>query len=294
MSKISKEKIGKMILKTIGLKNALKLYYRIKTGRKLNLKNPTRYSEKIQLRKYLHHSNELYILCADKYKVREYIKEKIGEEYLVPMYFAKEQITVEDLEKLPNAFVLKTNNATKTNIIVRNKQEENLEEIVRKMNEYTKLKFGYRTFELFYNKIKPMIIAEKYIGSSDGLVPNDFKFFCFKNNGSNPKIIIQVDYGRFSDSHVRHFYNEDWKEIPMTNRKNSPIDHIVEKPQNYEKMLEIVKILGNDFDFVRVDLYEVEGKIYFGELTFTDGSGYNPIKPDEYDKIFGSYWHFEQ
>lgn len=291
MNQLTKEKIGKIVLKTIGLKKALKLYYKVKTGRKLNINNPQRYTEKIQLRKCNSVNNQTYILCADKYKVREYIKEKIGEEYLIPIYFAKKKITINDLESLPDSFVLKTNNASQTNIIVKDKTKENLELIVAKMNKFIKYRFGYRSFELFYNNIEPYIIAEKYIGKINGDVPNDYKFFCFTQKDKTTKIIIQADCGRFSDRHIRYFFDEHWNKLEMTNCDNGENNYDIERPQNLEKMLDIAKKLSSDFDYVRVDLYDVDNKIYFGELTFTDGSGYDPIKPDEYDKILGSYWN---
>ena len=175
-----KELIGKLMLNIFGLKRSLKIYYKVKTGKKLDLDNPKRYTEKIQLRK-LNYNNPMYIKCADKYKVREYVKDKIGEEYLIPVYFAKESITEEDIKKLPNSFVLKTNNASKTNIIVSDKKKIDIKNTINLVNKFLKYKFGYRTFELFYNEIEPMVIAEKYIGTKDGKTPNDYKFHVFNN-----------------------------------------------------------------------------------------------------------------
>ena len=280
MKDVAKEKIGKIMLSVFGLKTSLKIYFRLKTKMKLNLDNPKRYSEKIQLRK-LNYNNPLYILCADKYKVREYIKEKIGDEYLIPLYFAKKEITKEDLEKLPNQFVLKTNNASKTNIIVNDKEKINIDDVVKKMNKFIKYKFGYRTFELFYNEIDPFIIAEKYIGT-ENQVPNDYKFHCFRQLDGKVKILVQVDVGRFSDNHYMAYFDEKWNMQPfgIEERKRSTT---FAKPKNLSKMIEISKKLSKDFDYVRVDLYEVSGKIYFGELTFTDGSGYDVLQPDKYD-----------
>lgn len=288
MKDVAKEKIGKIMLSVFGLKTSLKIYFRLKTKMKLNLDNPKRYSEKIQLRK-LNYNNPLYILCADKYKVREYIKEKIGDEYLIPLYFAKKEITKEDLEKLPNQFVLKTNNASKTNIIVNDKEKLNIDDVVKKMNKFIKYKFGYRTFELFYNEIDPLIIAEKYIGT-ENQVPNDYKFHCFRQLDGKVKILVQVDVGRFSDNHYMAYFDETWNMQPfgIEERKRSTT---FAKPKNLSKMIEISKKLSKDFDYVRVDLYEVRGKIYFGELTFTDGSGYDVLQPDKYDIEWGTYWN---
>ena len=289
MKDVLKEKIGQTVLKVFGLKKSLKIYYKLKTGMKLDLDNPTSYSEKIQYRKLNYKDNPLYVVCADKYVVREYVKEKIGEKYLIPLYFAKSSITKEDIESLPNSFVLKTNNASKTNIIVSDKSKHNIKEIVNKMNKYVKYKFGYRTFELFYNDIKPLIIAEKYLGTKDGLVPNDYKFFSFKQSNNTSKILIQVDQGRYTDSHYRAYFDEKWNLEPYGNEMGE-YNHKFEKPKKLNEMLKLVKKLAEDFDFVRVDLYEVDNKIYFGELTFTDGSGYDILEPRSYDKLWGTYW----
>lgn len=285
----TKEVIGKTMLKIFGLRKSLEIYYRIKTKHKLHLDNPERYSERIQVRKLNYKENPLYVLCADKYKVRDYVKEKIGEEYLIPLYFAKKTITKEDLEELPNKFVLKTNNASKTNIIVKDKKTEDLDKIVQTMNKYVKYKFGYRTFELFYNEIEPYIIAEKYMGTPD-MVPNDYKFFCFKQKDGKTKIIIQMDIGRYTNNHCRAYLTEDWQIEPYGNEMNEEDIDLFKKPKNLQKMLDISRKLSEDFDYVRVDLYEVGGKIYFGELTFTDGSGYDLLKPEKYDYEWRKYW----
>lgn len=285
-----KEIIGKTMLKFFGLKKSLKIYYYLKTGMKLNIDNPTRYSEKIQYRK-LNYKNPLYVLCADKYKVRDYVQKKIGEEYLIPQYFAKKRIEKKDLEELPNNFVLKTNNASKTNVIVNDKNKLDLDATAKKMNRYVKYKFGYRTFELFYNDIEPLIIAEKYIGTQEQ-VPNDYKFYCFKQKNGTIKMIIQMDVARFTKDHARAYFNEKWEMLPYGNADAASKKQIkFNKPKKLKEMIEIAKKLSSDFDYVRVDLYEVEGKIYFGELTFTDGSGYDLLKPDKYDIEWGTYWN---
>lgn len=285
-----KEFVSKNIfLRFFGLENSLKIYYKLKTGHKLNLENPKRYSEKIQYRKLKEKDNELFALCADKYRVREYIKNKVGEEFLIPLYFAKEKITKDDIAKLPNQFVLKTNNASKTNIIVNDKANENIDKIVKKMNKYVNYEFGYRTFELFYLKIKPLIIAEEKLAGNDGNVPNDYKFFYFNQKNGKYKLVIQVDHGRYSDNHSRIFLDEKWRVLPIKNDTRNT-NYVFSKPKNFDTMLRIVKTIGEDFDHVRVDLYEVDDKVYFGELTFTDGSGYELLKPEIHDFRWGNYW----
>lgn len=290
MSKIKKIKIyitlnRYLLLPLFGKERLLKLFYKLKLKQKLNLSNPMKFSEKIQVRK-LDEDNELFIKCADKYKVREYVSEKIGEEYLIPIYFAKESIAINDLEKLPNSFVLKTNNGSSTNIIVFDKKKENLSNIVSKINKYSKLKYGYAMLELFYNKIKPMIIAEKLLLDNDN-VPFDYKFHCFNDN-KQCKIFIQVDYDRFT-MRGRNLYDEHWNEVSYVLGYKSD-NRVIKKPEKLDEMIDIVKKLADNISYVRVDLYYIDNKIYFGELTYTHGSGYVHFEPEEYDKIWGNYW----
>ncbi len=288
-----RETIGEILYKTIGLKNSIKLYYYLKFKRVPNLDDPVRFSEKIQRRKW-YYDNPLYSKLADKYGVREYVSEKVGDKVLIPIYFAKEEISVKDLKKLPNSFVLKTNNASGTNIIVRDKKKENLQELVDRMNSYVKCKFWYRTFEMFYKNIKPLIIAEQYLETEDGYVPNDYKFHIF-NNKDGRKIIIQADHGRYTEKHDRAYFDEDWKMLDFNNGQAFEAkDFKFKKPKNYKKMLDIVYKLSEDFEYVRVDLYNDNGNIYFGEITFTDGSGLDPFDPDDADFVWGEYWKDEK
>lgn len=287
-----RELIGMILYHTIGLKNSIRLYYFLKFKKIPNLKDPKRFTEKIQLRK-VNYDKKIYSKLADKYEVRKYIEKEIGEDILIPLYFAKPYITIEDLENLPNSFVLKTNNASGTNIIVKDKSKENLSELVKRMNKYVKTKFWYRTFEMFYKNIKPLIIAEKYLETKDGFVPNDYKFHVF-NKQDSQYILIQADHGRYSEKHDRAYFDENWNIIDMNNGEKFESDFTFDKPKNFKKMLEIVKKLSKKFDYVRVDLYNDSGKIYFGEITFTDGSGLDPYEPDENDFKLGSYWDYEK
>lgn len=277
-----KELFGKIIYNLLGLKLSLKIYYYLKTGLKLNLENPIRFNEKIQHRK-LNSNNPLYSICADKYSVREYVKNKIGEDYLIPLLFVGDNLTKKDIDKLPNSFVVKTNNASKTNIIILDKNVENLDNIINKVNKFLKIEFWYRSFEMFYKKISPKVIVEKLLLTDKGKVPDDFKFHVFKN-----KIIIQVDSDRYND-HKRLFFSEDWKELDFSLgfKKN---ESKFNKPDNLKEMITVAKKLSEDFDYVRVDLYNLNGKIYFGELTFTHGSGFEKFSPDSIDIEWGSYW----
>lgn len=284
-----------IMLPIFGLERSIRIYYYIKTGKKINIENPTYYCEKLQIRKM--NPKPIYSQCADKHLVREYVKEKlkkanIKDDIIIPEYFAKKSITLQDLKNLPEKFVIKTNNGCKSQVIVYDKKKANLEKIVRKMNNDVKIKFGYNSFEMFYNDIDPLIIAEELIGDGKS-VPDDYKIFCF-NQGNDEFIIrVQVDHGRFTDMHSRAYLNEKWEIQPYGNDGKVQATYF-EKPKNLNKMIKIAKVLASDFDFVRVDLYSVQSKIYFGELTFTDGSGYELIKPEEYDREWATYWKQEK
>ncbi len=271
----------------LGETGTIKYLYKKRMGEKLNLDNPKKYNEKIQRRK-LEKNNPLYIKCADKIAVREYVKEKIGEKYLIPLYLTTDKLSLKNIEELPNSFILKTNNASGTNIIVFDKEKENLKKIIKLMNRYIKIRYGYVGLELFYNRIKPKIIAEKLILNENDEIPEDFKFHCFKKNGEF-KIIITHMYDR-STTPKKNGYDENWNFLPYEMgfpTGNKPL----ERPKEIGEMLDIVKKLAEDFEYIRVDLYLVKNKIYFGELTITPGSGYSKFRPPEYDEVWGSYWN---
>lgn len=278
-----REIMGKICLKLLGLKLSLRLFYFLKTGEMINYQNPKRFNEKIQVRKLNYH-NSLFSLCADKYKVRDYVSKIVGAKYLIPLLYAGKGITKEVIEKLPKAFVMKTNNASKTNIIIKDKKDESTDLILNKINKYLKRKFWYRSFEMFYANIKPMIIVEELLLTKEGNIPNDYKLHVF-NNG---KVIIQVDFDRMTN-HKRAFYDENWQELDYTLGFKKSGDKL-SKPENLNEMIGIAKKLAKDFPYVRVDLYNVDGKIYFGELTFTHGSGFEKFTPDKIDYEWGSYW----
>ena len=244
-------------------------------------------SEKLNTRKL--DNNPLYTKCADKINVRDYVKEKIGEEYLVPSYFTCKKLTDELYDKIPKSCVLKTSDGSGTIKIIYDKEKENKEEIIKLMNDYLKVDFAYIWGEMFYKKIKKGIICEQLLLDNNNQIPSDYKIHCFNNNGRT-KCFIQVDFSRFKN-HTRNIYDEKFNLIKMRlSDLDNNYDKNIKKPKNLEKMIEIAKKLSDDFDYVRVDLYNLDGKIYFGELTFTHGGGLEKFYPNKMDKIWGSYW----
>jgi hypothetical protein len=259
-----------------------------------DLCDPRKFSEKIQWRK-LFDRKSIYTLCADKYRVREYVSERIGEEHLIPVLQVCGQPEQIDYSALPNSFVIKTNHASRTNILVEDKRMINKDEIEEKLKLWLKINF-YKQLpegganqgrEWQYRDIKPVIIIEELMKDDEGRIPNDYRFHCFRNH-SDLEVIIQLDLDRFSD-HRRVYYDESWNKLPFSSAfEQSEKD--IEKPIALEKMIDIAKCLSKDFDYVRVDLYTVKDFVFFGELTFTPGNGFRKFNPPEFDVIIGEKW----
>lgn len=275
--------------------HALKQMYSIMLGNELgielDLENPKRYTEKIQLRKLNY--REIHSKLSDKYQVRSWVASKVGEEYLIPLIGVWKKYDEIDFNKMPNKYVLKTNNASGTNIIVTDNNTMNRRLIKEKLDYWINFEYWYYMgYEMHYKDIEPLIIAEEYIKPDDGDSDlNDYKFLCFDGRVE----YIWVDYGRYHN-HKRATYDRNWNLMPFNqNAKFSKKENIreIDRPKNFDKMLEIAETLSAGFDHVRVDLYNSNGKIYFGEMTFTNGCGYIRLVPDEYDFILGEKWNFQ-
>lgn len=263
-------------------KQMIKLQYKIKTGRKLNLEDPQRYSEKLQWYK-LYYRDPLMTKCADKYGVREYVKSKGLEYILNELYAVYNQVEEINFNELPDKFAMKTTNGSGTNILCKGKSNLSLDKIRKCLNDWMKRDFFAAGREWAYKDIVPKIIVEEYLEDKENLYDglNDYKFLCF--NGEAKYIILDVD--RYSD-HKRNFYDTNWRHINVSSDRSNFGD-CVPKPEGLDEMLQVANILAKDFPFVRVDLYWVNGKVYFGELTFYPWTGYVTFEPDEFDYILG-------
>jgi hypothetical protein len=268
----------------------LKAYYRLEMGSKLNLKEPKTFNEKLQWLK-LYDRNPEYIQMVDKIAVKKYVANIIGEEYIIPTLGIWDTFEDIDFDKLPNQFVLKTNHSGGSNgvVICKDKSTLNIEAARRKLNKSLRTNYFYKTREWPYKKIKPCILAEKYLEDESGLELKDYKFFCF--NGE-PKI-IQVDFHRFED-HTRNIYDIDWKLLDLKIKfKNDP-NFIINKPLELNKMLEFASILSKNIPHLRVDFYYANGKIFLGELTFYHGSGTENFIPNNWNYKLGCWIEFTQ
>ena len=266
----------------------LKELYREKTGNELDLKNPKRFTEKIQWRK-LYDQNPLYSTLSDKYLVRKWVEEKIGSGYLIPLIGTWKEFDQIDFRQLPDQFVLKTNNASHTNIIVTDKKSfmRRRWSAKRRMEYWLKSPFAFlEGLELHYQKILPLIIAEEYLPPVNGKSSlTDYKFFCFNNS----PYCCQVISDR-SDGETIDFYDMQWEHMAICRPPYHNAEKPIEKPQKYDQMITIAAELCKGFDFVRVDLYEHAGKVYFGEMTFTPASGMIKFAPDDWDYKLGELW----
>lgn len=270
-------------LRFIPDKPMLRLQYRIKCGRPLNLKNPKRYTEKIQWYK-LFYRDPVMQQCADKYQVRKYVEDHGLGHILNELYDVFE--TPEDirLDHLPDQFVLKLSNGSGTNLLCRDKSELNLPEVQQKFRDYLVQSGSSAGREWVYKSDKKVIVAEKLL--EDPLRPGqdlrDYKILCF--NGQ-PEYIICVD-GRYTDHYCHVVYDPQWnKQDVVIGQSSNSADY--QKPETLEEMLEIARTLSRDFPAVRIDLYDIGGKILFGEMTYFPWSGYMHFQPDEFDFVLG-------
>lgn len=273
------------LLSFIPDKAMLKLQYRIKMGRKLELKNPKRFTEKLQWYK-INYRDPIMHRCVDKYGVREYVESKGLGDILVKLYGHYKTINDVPFSSLPNSFVIKTTHGGGglNVVVVPDKSKLDTEELKQKLSfSEDKVANNGGGREWAYYGLKTGIIVEQLLVNKEepkaGV--NDYKIFCY--NGHAKYIIVDVD--RYI-GHKRNFYDREWNNLHITS-DCSATDREIEKPDNLEKMLEIAEKLSDNFPFVRVDLYNISGKIYFGELTFYPWSGYVQFEPDSFDFELG-------
>lgn len=267
------------INKKIEYKKLLQKWFLKYNKHELNLDYPTTFNEKIQWMK-LYASTPIKTVLADKYLVRQWIKDTIGEEYLIPILGVYDKYEDINFDTLPEQFVIKCNHGCGYNIIVKDKNELDKEATKQKLNKWMSENFAFKCgFELHYKNIKPKIIIEKYMEDESGEL-QDYKFMCF--NGKTKLILL--DSNRYS-GHKRNVYNENWELQNFSDFPNNP--HKIAKPSNLEKLKELAHILSKEFNFARIDFYIVNGSIYFGEITFTPASG-NLKFPHSIDKELGS------
>lgn len=259
--------------------------WKVEKGYTLDWNNLKTYNEKIQWQKLYDHRPE-YTIMADKYRVREYVKKIIGEEFLIPLIGVWDTPDEIDFAGLPNQFVLKCNHNSGTGMcICKDKKSLNIDTVKAELKKGLKEDYYIYGREWSYKNIKRKIICEQYMEDESGKELKDYKIFCF--NGE-PKL-IQVDFDRFI-LHKRNLYSLDWEYINGEIEFPTDPNHIINKPITLDLMLGIAKKLSEGFPHVRVDLYSIYDKVYFGELTLYHGSGYERFSPDDFENEFSSWW----
>lgn len=260
-------------------------WYKKHAGCLPNLENPKKFSEKQQWYK-LNDRKPLQEKCADKYEVREYIKSCGYGSLLNEIYGIYEKVEDIDIDKLPKQVVLKATHGSGFNLIVKDKDNVNWKMWKRIMKSWLNQDIYWSGREWVYKNLKRRIVVEKYLEDETGEL-RDYKFFCF--NGE-PRF-MQLEVGRFGKNKTRNFYDMEWKLMPFGKELPHNPDLHVEKPYAFEEMKRIAKELSKPFTFVRVDLYQVGGKVYFGELTFFPAGGAPDFVPKEYDEVVGNMWN---
>lgn len=267
--------------------SAIERQFKQTFGCELDWANPLTLNEKLNWMK-LHFRDPLQRVAADKYAVREHVKAKIGEQYLIPLI--KKYDRAEDLRfaELPDAFVLKVNHGSGQNWIVKDKSKEDERRVIRQFREWMATSHYAASREWPYKGMKPVIVVEQLLLDEKGQVPSDFKCHCFGGKVAT----IQVDLDR-ETAHRRNFYDLEWKLQPFiwTEWEGAkpawPNGRAVPRPEALPEMIRVAETLSADFPYARIDLFDCGGKVWFGEITFYHGGGFERFDPPAFDRFFG-------
>lgn len=262
----------------------LKLLYKARTGKKLDLVNPKGYCEKLQwIKVYLH--DPLYVQLVDKYTVRKYIADKIGEKYLIPVIHVWDNASEINPEELPDQFVLKCTHDSGSITICKNKASFDFEAARQKLTKHLKQGTYWATREWPYKNVTPRIIAEQYMEDESGIELKDYKVLCFDGK---PKL-IELHMGRYRGTHTQDFYDTEWNLTGITQNGCVTSDKPYPKPECFDEMLRLSTLLAEGFPHIRVDWYVVNGRLYFGELTFFDASGFDLFDDPKVERMLGDW-----
>ena len=266
-------------------KKYLSFSYRMKIGHKLDWNNLQTYTEKVQWLKLYDRKPE-YTIMVDKYQVKDYVKERIGEQYIIPTLGVWNEAENIDFSELPNQFVLKCTHDSGGLFICKDKSRINENAIRKEFSKSLKMRFYMEGREYQYKDVKPRIIAETYLEQEDGGAPWDYKVLCF---GGKAKL-IEVHAGRFSEAHSQTFYDTDWKKTSISQGGKETISKVEQpRPVCFDEMIEKSEILSQGMRHARIDWYVIKNKLLFGEITLYDGSGLEPFTTYEDDLLLGSW-----
>ena len=271
------------ILYRISPKTELKILFKLKHGYKLNLKEPKTFSEKIQVYKLIR--DQRFVKLTDKYTVREYVK-TINPEILNALLWDGFNPNLIPFDNLPNSFVIKVTHGSGLNIICKDKSKLDRKRTIKTLKKWLKFKYLPCYGEWFYGVEKPRIIIEEFLNPGNGKEPTDYKVFCFDGK----PLFIREDLDRFGN-HKTNFYDVSWNllDVSFGNPRGEPTP----KPNLLNEMLKCAAELSSGFSHVRVDFYIVNNKLYFGEMTFTSGGGFDKVTPLAFDYEIGKYFNLD-
>lgn len=278
--------LNKGFLNWLSDEKYLSLRYRIITGKSLNLQNPKTFSEKLQWLK-LNDRNPYYTQMVDKCAAKDYVAGLIGNQYIIPTLGTWERFEDIDFDILPSQFVLKCNHDSGGVVVCRDKNKLDRKKAKKMLDKHLKTNFFYASRQQSYKNIQPKLIAEEYLEdkkdiSKSGL--SDYKFYCFHGK---PQFLYLSQGLEDHKTAAISYVTLDWKKTNFHRTDYKEFEELPKKPLHLEKMIELAEILSQGHYFLRVDFYEVNGNIYFGELTFYPGNGMTPFEPQEYETIFG-------
>lgn len=265
----------------------LKIMYKKQMKEKLDLNNPKEFNQKLQWLK-LNDRKDIYTTMVDKYEVKKYVSDIIGQEYIIPTLGIYDKFEDINFEELPEQFIIKCTHDSGSTIICKNKKEFNIKDAKKKINKALKREFYYAGREWPYKNVKPRILIEKYMENGNGTPINDYKFYCFDGKAQYVMVCTERNTGipKF------YYFDKNWnlqRNMSYDGLKiNENDENRIIKPKNLEEMFNIVEKLSKNIKFVRTDLYNIDGDIFFGELTFYPSSGWDNTRTDECNNILNS------
>lgn len=276
--------LNKKIFKSMSDEKFLKLKFHLQMKKKLDLENPKTFNEKLQWLK-LNDRNPKYTQLVDKYKVRNYVRKIIGEEYLVPLLGVWDSVEAINWDKLPHQFVLKTTHDSGGVVICADKNKISTERALKVLSNSLARNYYHSNREWPYKNIQPRVVGESFMEERPGESLIDYKIMCFNGEPKIIQVMSDRDYDGFNINH----YDVNWKELNINRNRYNKNPKGIQKPIKLNEMLEISRALSKNIPFLRVDLYYVNEKIYFGELTFYPASGYMDFSNISDDYLLGSW-----
>jgi hypothetical protein len=264
----------------------VKAYYRLLMGKKINLKNPQTYNEKLQWLK-LHDRKPEYTIMVDKFAAKEYVASIIGGDYIIPTLGVWDKFENIEFNQLPDQFVLKTTHDSGGVVVCNDKKSFDIISANKKLSNRLRINAFYILREWPYKNVKPRIIAEKYLENDNGEELLDYKLYCF--NGVVKCTLLCSNRDAAKNNLCLDFYNLDWERLPFKFIKYANNERTFPRPRNYDLMIHLAQMLSINIPTIRVDFYEVNGHLFFGELTFTTTSGFSDYEPEEWNYKLGSW-----